>query len=318
MEKTVIKPSFYWEKGVFIIDKKITQEELLYRQSLPLQDKIDMSCEKIEQWYNYWEGQVYVAFSGGKDSTVLLDLVRNKTFIPDAKLIPACFSDTGLEYPEIRDFVKNIDNVVWEKPKMNFREVIEKYGYPIISKEQSRYLFEYQTSKSEKLKNIRLNGNKWNMGKISKKWLFLIDAPFNISHMCCEKLKKYPAHQYEKKSNRKPIIGSTVEESFMRKETYLRFGCNAYETKRPISMPLSFWTEKNIWEYIHKYNISYSKIYDMGYDRTGCMFCMFGVQSESNPNRFQKMAVTHPKLYEYCINNLGLGKVMDYIGINYE
>jgi hypothetical protein len=181
------------------LENKITKEELEYRKSLPLQDKIDMSCEKIESWNDHWKGQIYVAFSGGKDSTVLLDLVRNKSFIPDGKNIPAVFSDTGLEYPEIRDFVKTIDNVVWGKSKMTFRQVIDKYGYPLISKEQSRFLYEYRTSKSEKLKDIRLNGNRWNMGKVSNKWKFLIDAPFKISHLCCDKLKKYPAKNTKKK-----------------------------------------------------------------------------------------------------------------------
>lgn len=297
---------------------KVTKEELQYRLSLPLQDKIDMSCEKIEQWYNYYDGQVYVAFSGGKDSTVLLDLVRNRAFIPDSKLIPAVFSDTGLEYPEIRDFVKTIENVVWAKPKLNFKQVIEKYGYPIINKEQSQYIRKWRDSKSEKHRDIRWNGNKWGRGKISEKWKFLVDAPFLISDECCEKLKKYPAKQYEKETGRKCIVGSMTEESSMRRETYMRFGCNAYETSRPISMPLSFWTEKDIWEYIHKYSLSYSKIYDMGYDRTGCMFCMFGVQRDQTPNRFQKMAITHPKIYDYCINKLGLGEVMDFIGVKYD
>ena len=277
-----------------------------------------MSCEKIEQWHNHWDGKIYVAFSGGKDSTVLLDIVRNKAFIPDAKDVPACFCDTGLEYPEIRDFVKTIDNVVWEKPKLTFPEVIEKYGYPVISKEQSRYLFEYQTSRSEKLKNTRLNGNRWGMGKISNKWRFLMDAPFKIGHKCCDKLKKYPAHQYEKRTGLHPMIGTMVEESFMRRSTYLTYGCNAYETNRPTSTPLAFWTEKDVWEYIRKYNLPYSKIYDMGYVRTGCMFCMFGVQSEDNPNRFQKMELTHPKQYKYCMDKLGIKEVLEYIGVEYE
>jgi len=296
----------------------VTQEELLYRQSLSLQDKIDLSCERIEKWWNYWKGNVYVSFSGGKDSTVLLDLARNKALIPDAKSIPAVFCDTGLEYPEIREFVRTVSNVVWLKPKLSFFQVIEKYGYPVVSKEQSRYLFEYQTSKSEKLKSIRLNGNRWGMGKISKKWRFLIDAPFKISHKCCDVLKKNPAKEYEKRTGRRGMVGSTVNESFMRRETYLRFGCNAYENARPLSMPLAFWKESDIWEYIHKYNLPYSSIYDKGYSRTGCMFCMYGTQSEPRPNKFQLMETTHPQLYDYCINKLELGKVMDFVGVEYS
>ena len=301
-----------------MIDKKVTQEELLYRQSLPLQDKIDMTCEKIEQWYNHYDGQVYVAFSGGKDSTVLLDIVRNRAFIPDSKNVPAVFSDTGLEYPEIRDFVRTIDNVVWVKPKMSFYEVIQKYGYPLISKTQSQYLYECRNTKSEKLKNLRINGSYKGNFKISEKWKFLIDAPFKISHICCNALKKLPMKQYEKETKRKPIIGVMTEESFRRKTNYMKYGCNAFDKKNPNSTPLAFWTEKDIWEYIHKYNIPYSPIYDMGYSRTGCMFCMYGVQSEKEPNKFQMMETTHPKIYKYCMDNLGLSAVLDYIGVNYK
>lgn len=109
-----------------------------------------------------------------------------------------------------------------------------------------------------------------------------------------------------------------VEESQLRKNNYLKYGCNVYNSARPQSTPLAFWTEKDIWDYIHHYNIPYSSIYDMGYLRTGCMFCMFGVHRETNPNRFQKMKETHPKQYRYCIEELGMGEVMDYIGIDYK
>ncbi len=291
---------------------KITNEILKERQALSLRDKIDLSAERIESWYDHWQGQIYVAFSGGKDSTVLLHLVRS--IFPE---IPAVFSDTGLEYPEIREFVKTIDNVTWVKPKLTFKQVIEKYGYPIISKEQSQCIEEYRNTHSEKLRNLRLNGNEWGHGKISKKWLRLIDAPFLISSQCCNKLKKYPLKKYGKVSGRKAIIGTKVDESFRRRNNYIKFGCNAYDAKDPTSTPLSFWTDNDIWEYIKKYNLSYSKIYDMGYDRTGCMFCMYGVQCEKDPNRFQKMKITHPQLYKYCIEKLGLGDVLDFIGIKY-
>lgn len=108
-----------------------TIQELQQWQSLPLNVKILMTKQRIRDWINeYGEDGVYVSFSGGKDSTVLLDLVRQ-----DYPNVKAVFVDTGLEYPEIREFVKTFDNVDWLKPKMQFKEVIKKYGYPFISKE---------------------------------------------------------------------------------------------------------------------------------------------------------------------------------------
>lgn len=107
--------------------------ELKQMQSLPLRAKVRMTIQRIKGWIDeYGEDGVYVSFSGGKDSTVLLDIVRKE--YPSVK---AVFFDTGLEYPEIREFVKTFDNIDWIKPKMNFREVITKYGYPMISKEVS-------------------------------------------------------------------------------------------------------------------------------------------------------------------------------------
>jgi len=295
------------------MDYKITRDELKRRQAMPLKDKIDMSAEKIESWYDHWNGKVHVAFSGGKDSTVLLHLVRS--IFPE---IPGMFADTGLEFPEIRNFAKDTPNVTLVKPRIGFRQVIEKYGYPVISKDQSRYIHEYRRSKSEKHKNVLLNGNKWGYGKINKKWLFLLDAPFLISHKCCDMLKKYPAHKYEKENGSKPMLGTMTEESFMRRETYLKYGCNAYDFVRPTSTPLSFWTEEDIWSYLREFNVPYSPIYDIGYNRTGCMFCMFGVHREKYPNRFQRMQITHPKLWNYCINNLDERKILDYINVPYE
>ena len=109
---------------------KHTIRHLKDLQALPLNLKVKLTKQRIREWVSHWgqEG-VYVSFSGGKDSTVLLHLVRE--MYPD---VPGVFVDTGLEYPEIRQFVRTFDNIIWLKPKMNFRQVIEKYGYPFISK----------------------------------------------------------------------------------------------------------------------------------------------------------------------------------------
>ena len=59
------------------------------------------------------------------------------------------------------------------------------------------------------------------------------------------------------------------------------------------------------------------KLVTTGAQRTGCMFCMFGLHLEKQPNRFQRMALTHPKQHNFCVNKLGCGKVLDYIGVPY-
>lgn len=111
--------------------------DLYQMQSLPLNAKVRMTQRRIKEWVDeYGEDGVYISFSGGKDSTVLLDIARK--LYPNIK---AMFVDTGLEYPEIRQFVKQFNNVDWIKPKMTFRQVIERYGYPFISKEVSECVY---------------------------------------------------------------------------------------------------------------------------------------------------------------------------------
>ena len=117
---------------------KHTMKDLYELQALPLYLKVRLTKQRIREWIShYGEDGVYVSFSGGKDSTVLLHLVREE--FPD---VPAVFVDTGLEYPEIREFVKTFDNVEWLKPKKNFRQVIQDYGYPFISKEVAQTVYE--------------------------------------------------------------------------------------------------------------------------------------------------------------------------------
>ena len=105
-------------------------------QALPLDRKIQISQARIIEWYQRNHGNVVVSFSGGKDSTVLLHLVR--TIFPD---VPAVFSNTGLEYPEIQRFVRTFPNVEIVAPKMNFSEVISTYGYPLIGKEVAEAIY---------------------------------------------------------------------------------------------------------------------------------------------------------------------------------
>ena len=83
--------------------------DLAQMQSLPLEAKIIMTQQRIRQWCDHWEGQVCVSFSGGKDSTVLKHIVDS--MYDD---IPAVFVNTGLEYPEIQQFVRSIKDGIYD------------------------------------------------------------------------------------------------------------------------------------------------------------------------------------------------------------
>lgn len=291
---------------------QITSDILKMRQNYPLDIKEGFTIKRIKEFYRQMNGDVYVSFSGGKDSTVLLDITR-KIY----SNVVAVFVDTGLEYPDIRKFVRSVDNVRWLKPKMNFIKVLDVYGYPVVSKEVSQKIYEIRNTSSDFLRDKRLNGDSKGNGKLPEKWKYLIDAPFKISHKCCDIMKKNPVKLFERERELYPIVGTMASDSRLRKTNYLRYGCNSFEGKRPMCLPLSFWTEKDIWEYIRKYELRYSEVYNKGFGRTGCMFCMLGVHLDE-VNRFKQMKGIYPKLYDYCINRLGIGKVMDYMWIDYE
>ena len=332
------------------MSNKHLPHDLAQMQSLPLEAKIIMTQQRIRQWHEYWDGQVYVSFSGGKDSTVLKHIVDG--MYSD---VPAVFVNTGLEYPEIQSFVRDIkagkydcfnSDVEILRPEMRFDEVLKTYGYPAISKEVSKKVHDANSAKRNGYENSyairQFNGTYLTKnGKKSQynveKWKFLLDAEFNISHKCCDVMKKKPAKQYGRQSGRKPIIATIASESRLRYQKWIQYGCNAFEKGNPSSQPLSFWTEQDILHYIISHGVPYCTVYGdividekvnvedviegqlnmidylhchengdllktTGCDRTGCIFCMFGCHLEKEPNRFQRLKETHPRQYEYCFN----------------
>lgn len=312
---------------------RVSYEEYQRRLKLPLSEKIIWAKQVItEFWAEYHEKSggkgVYVAFSGGKDSQVLLHLVRS--MFPNTV---AVFADTKLEFPEIRKRVKTFDNVIWTKPTKMFKDVVKEDGFAIGSKKISRMISDLQnpTSKNEASRNLYLtgikrDGTKSNVFKLPKKWEKLQNAPFKVSGKCCDYFKKEPFKIYEKETEKKVILGTTASESEFRRVSYMKTGCNSFG-RNAMCRPLSIWTEQDIWDYAELNGLKFCDVYYdryledgtfiQGEKRTGCVVCCFGITEEKGENRIQRLGKTHPKMHKYFIEEAGLGKVLRYVNVKY-
>ena len=147
-------------------------------------------------------------------------------------------------------------------------------------------------------------------------------------------MKKQPMHKYQASTKTAPYLGMLADESRLRKQQWKRTGCNAFEGSKPQSNPLSFWKEQDVLAYIVENNLQIASVYGnivsvgkdgfqypakssmgvcdnlmcTGCNRTGCIFCAFGLHLEKGETRFQRLARTHPRQYEYA---LGGGQWVD-------
>jgi len=336
----------------------IDRNELIKRQSLSLGEKISHTLETYIDYFEVYKGNVYLSFSGGKDSQILGDLIdklhdgkldiylkfeylylKNYLKINSDNKPVRVFCDTGLEFPEIRSHVKKFENTVWLKPKRLWTDVVINVGFLIGSKKTSRMISDIRnpTGKNTNSINLYLTGIKSD-GSISKSfklaniWKPLINAPFQVSGKCCDIFKKEPFHRYEKLTGKKPITATTAQESDMRRISYMQTGCNSFGSK-PMSRPLSIWTENDIWDYHNHFNIKFAEVYYdreveflendgtltiikvEGEKRTGCIFCLIGNPKQIK-GRFDRLKITHQKIYKALMSVVDMKKVFEYLGID--
>lgn len=262
--------------------------------------KIEAAKDCIRKYYEKTNGNLFVSFSGGKDSTVLLHIARS--IYPDIK---AVFSNTTNEDKDIIRFVKGIENVEWVVPKKNFKYVIKEYGFPLISKEVAKRISQYRYTDNEMKKNKLKFGDEKGQYSIPKKWHALLEEPFDITAKCCDILKKQPLNDWSAKNGDKvPMIGLMADESLLRKQLAL-YGEESDTKCYPFLR--TGWCEEDIWDYADHFGIRFADCY---YDqtlpdgrvikaqkRTGCIFCGFGVQFDQG-QRFDNQFIKNPKRYE--------------------
>lgn len=189
-------------------------------------DKVAIAIDRIRA-FEPPEGY-YVAFSGGKDSVVILDLVKRSGVKYDAH-----YHITGIDPPELFYFIRDEHpEVERDRPDTTIWNLIEKKMFP----------------------------------------------PTRMIRYCCEHLKEGGG------VDRTIITGVRWGESARRSKRKMVEACYR-SSRRHYVNPIIDWSDSEVWEYIHTYNVKYCSLYDEGFDRLGCIGCPM-----SGKNRLKEFA----------------------------
>ena len=282
-----------------------------------LDDKVRDACHRIEELYYETNGKCYVSFSGGKDSTVLLALIKlcEEVLTIPPNSIPAVFSNTGIELGVTYDFVKWVKenyypNVEIIHPIKSFDWVMKNEGKPLKSKMKSKDLHQFHYGKrSEALLLLLLGrcttGKQSAKHRIGDKDMHMLhnDFPIKASNKCCDWMKKKPFEKYAKDHGMLGTYqGVRISEGGARDSAAnvrIRSGgklCTWMKNGVIQKAPIIDWSNEEVEEFIQKYNVPLSKAYtEYGFERTGCMACPYALSVDKDleylyfhePNRYK-------------------------------
>lgn len=341
------------------LNRKIHYEE--FNQHMPMNDKIKWAEQKIQEFIIWCENQKYdeilISFSGGKDSTVLLDIVlkthkklNSKIYLIPSYAIEITFPST-IKF--IRDVVKKyqanypfLKDPFFVKPKRPWIDILHEKGFPIYSKQVSVMLNRLKRSKTKtELCQIAFGIKPSARYKLSYYRLFLLDSEMTyfinennqkvnyfFSEKCCDYVKGGLKHD-----KRPSFIGTMANESLLRKQSWIKHGCNIFNKHHPMSRPLSLWNTDDIWNYIktnqlaineaYGYNATIHNIDSLRFSRLGCTSCPLGSSIEEYiankhskndalckeykyRNRFEKLYEYMPNLYQTQIWKTGMYSII--------
>lgn len=268
--------------------------------------KVLDACHRIEDLYHETDGKCYVSFSGGKDSTVILALIKlcEEVYTIPKDGIPAVFSNTGIELGVTIDFVKWVKenyypNLQVIRPDVPFSQVIDKHGKPLRSKMKSELLHRWHKQKrSKSLKAYLVYGTDvtgtktYATTKLANRDMHMLHDKFDIkaSRNCCDYMKKKPFRKYEKENDIKgKLIGMRDGEGGARmlnshkREHYWGKRCTYTSHNVIYKLPIVDWTDEDVEMFIKRYNVPLSKAYTLfNFTRTGCMACPYARDVDNN------------------------------------
>lgn len=340
-----------WQPG----QKRETREERDARwarnqmgMSEPYEIKVRRAEIRVQEWATACaeRDMNYHVSVGGLDSITLLAFVR-AVLGPD---VPGV-SVSSLEDKSVSSVHREM-GVISVRPEKNMRQVIEEFGYPVISKQVSSKLSRLQTpGDTSPIIKAFMTGDEGAWGgykhnekfKLPDKWIALFGglykdfrpdldckvAPFRVSDKCCYWMKEYPMQKYAEDHRSWPFLGLMQSEGGRRVYSLRLHGCNYIGESTARSCPFNFFTRSDVLKLAMELNVHVPEIYGRiiktadGYEttgakRTGCVMCGYGIHLDKRPHKFDRLYDRNPKEWHFWMYDMGWGEVLDYIGVEWR
>ena len=328
------------------VDRKIA--DFMLKQKQPYEFKVRYA--ELRAWEFYEECgrrdlNTHVSV-GGLDSITLLVFLRHIGID-----VPAV-SVSALEDRSIQAVHKAL-GVEALKPLRSKAAVIKEFGFPVLSKEIAGKIMLLQNP-SEKNKTVRhaiitgetgaYGGNRTGTRmQLPGKWLRLFGgadaegaalgyqaAPFKVSDRCCYYLKEKPCDIWAKEHNSVPYLGLMASEGGRREKALMMHGCNYFGESTIRSAPFAIFDRQDVLRLAVELDVPVPEIYGRivrepsgllrttKAQRTGCSMCGFGIHLDKRPHTFDLLYDRNPQEWDFWMNKVGWGEVLDYIGVEWR
>lgn len=254
-------------------------------------DKVQLAIERLQS-YEPEEGY-FLAFSGGKDSVVIKALADMAGVKYDAH-----YNITTVDPPELVHFVKSLDDIHIDAQtyedgrRITMWNLIPKKLMPPTR--VARYCCQY-LKETNGYGRVTVTGVRWaesvnrrkNQGEMTI-----------LSKSAAKELDK-AGIQYTKTQRGGIVLNLDNADSRDAMEM-------CYRTRKTLINPIVDWDDDDVWEFIHKYNIPYCKLYDEGYKRLGCIGCPMSPTYHrlSEFERYPKFKRQYLKAFEKMLNRI--------------
>lgn len=274
---------------------------MIHQLNIYGKDMVEEAIEKIQGFSQIFKDDngYFIAFSGGKDSVVIKALADMAGVKYEAH-----YRLTSVDPPELVRFIKEqYPDVIIDKPRY------KKDGVFVKAEQQI---------------------TMWNL--IPEKRM----PPTRIARYCCQYLKESVgdgritmtgvrwAESVNRKKNQGLVtvygknkqikqtaddIGATYKETMRggivltedneESRELVEF---CYKRQKTVLNPIIEWSDADVWEFIHEYNVPYCKLYDEGYKRLGCVGCPMNTHAAEALEKYPKYKQAYLKAFEKMLD----------------